>query len=153
MKQISSHLMERYHQLCPAALGFSWLAIDAESTFVPIQTDRESFIRCLKAKAGPAMAACGTGSRPKCTSDCEAALEDLAPKLDGSCCSEAPANARSQCVAYMKQISSHLMERYHQLCPAAFGFSWLAVDAESTFVPIQTDRESFIRCLKAKAGP
>ena len=81
------------------------------------EASMESFRACLMQKLGPAMAQCGTGNMPRCTPACESEIEALGAKLDGSCCTEAPIEARSQCEQQMRQVGGLILSKYQQVCP------------------------------------
>jgi len=86
------------------------------TSVVGAHADAASFRACLIGKLNNAKSVC---SAPICTFSCKSELEKSVAKMDGSCCSEAPPQARVQCIEVVTHVLvPKLKAVIAQKCPA-----------------------------------
>jgi len=143
---------------CPAlaaAMDSYGLVVSTIETnlVLPVALDAASFKQCLLNKLVSAKSDCQGQS---CTASCRDALNNAADTMDGSCCSEAPVNARAQCVQVVtQQMVPKMKQMIQSKCPAlaaAMDSYGLVVSTIETnlVLPVALDAASFKQCLLNK---
>merc|ERR1719265_1342915 len=156
MQKLVPMLRMKVAAKCPAlaeeSTTYDLVASNMEFDSMPVELSKESFKACLMGKL---MAAKNDCSGPTCTYRCKAALNRAISSMDGSCCSEAPAEYRGQCVQLVTQkLVPMLRMKVAAKCPAlpeeSTTYDLVASNMEFDSMPVELSKESFKACLMGK---